>query len=75
LEHARGRRRDESEGRETEVVVDKATAFAPEPGSWTGRPTAAVEMASLFLRPRAPVFAGERKILVLYINELSMLYF
>ena len=34
LEHARGRSRDEneSEGRETEVVVDKATAFAPEPG-------------------------------------------
>ena len=34
LEHARERRRDERKARErgTEVVVEKATAFAPEPG-------------------------------------------
>ena len=34
MEHAREWRRDERKAREreTEVVVEKATAFAPEPG-------------------------------------------
>jgi hypothetical protein len=54
---------DESEGRETEVVVEKATAFGPEPGPWTGTPNC-YGCLSCLPSPTSSRFHWKGKILV-----------